>query len=147
MSALSDMQDRSTAVTTARTAARAALATAYSTAPNPTGIDHLIEKCAKLTFQNLERATEALTSLFGVDLPALVADDEWRLLEIGFMRRHLLAHRAGVVDQRYLDQTGDTEAVLGRRLDISATHVRRLAGATGKLGRELADAVSRIIPK
>lgn len=94
-------------------------------------------KCAALSFQNLPRAAARLRILFGVDLAAAFAPDIWSAAHIAFMRRHLLAHKAGVVDQQYLDETGERAALLGRRLSIDPTEVCRLADTVMKIGKAL----------
>jgi hypothetical protein len=94
-------------------------------------------KCAALSFQNLHRAATRLRSLFGVDLAGAIAPDIWSAAHIAFMRRHLLAHKAGVVDQQYLDETGESAALLGRRLNFDPTEVCRLADTVMKIGEAL----------
>jgi hypothetical protein len=93
------------------------------------------ERAAHLSFQNLNRAAKSLKALFGVDLVSTVSPDEWRTAHIAFMRRHLISHRAGVVDQKYLDETGESHALLGRRLIVEPAEVEAVAGIVGKLGR------------
>jgi hypothetical protein len=53
------------------------------------------------------------------------------------MRRHLLAHRSGVSDQKYLDETGEPAALLGRRLSIDASDVEQLVDKVNLLGNAL----------
>ena len=43
---------------------------------------------------------------------------DWAHAQNGFMRRHVIAHRAGVVDQQYLDETGEDPTLLGRRIAV-----------------------------
>jgi hypothetical protein len=50
------------------------------------------------------------------------------------MRRHLISHRSGVVDQQYLDETGESSTLLGRRLAINPEQVEALADAVERLG-------------
>ena len=94
-------------------------------------------KCAALSFQNLPRAAKRLQDLFAVDLASAFAPDIWSAAHIAFMQRHLLAHKAGVVDKPYLDETGAPAGLLGRRLSIDPAGVRRLADAVMQVGRHL----------
>lgn len=87
----------------------------------------------KLSFQNLEGARANLLDLFGVDLSAEVAPDEWGAAAMGFQKRHLVAHQMGVVDQDYITKTGDTRSVVGRKIGIGVEEVRGLARIIGKL--------------
>ena len=80
-----------------------------------------------MSFQNLEGAKTTFLDSFGMDLSAEVAPEEWRTAAIGFQKRHLVTHKLGVVDQEYITKTGDTRAVVGRKIGISAEEVRGLA--------------------
>ena len=42
----------------------------------------------------------------------------------GIQKRHLLAHRMGVIDDAYLEATGDNRALLGRRISVSTDEVQ-----------------------
>jgi hypothetical protein len=94
-------------------------------------------KCTSLSFQNLSRASALLARLFGVDLSAAVPPAAWTAAQTAFMKRHLLAHKAGVIDQQYLDQTGESPALLRRRLRISAGDVALLVDTILALGEHL----------
>lgn len=94
-------------------------------------------RCSNVSFQNLPRAARALAQLFGVDLVGSVTTADWALAHKAFMRRHLLAHRAAVVDQQYLDETGDTTVVLGRRLPIAIEDVLALTDVVARIGNVL----------
>ncbi len=94
-------------------------------------------KCAALAFQHLPRASARLRDLFGLDLQTALPLSDWRAAHVSFMRRHLLAHKAGVIDQRYLDEIGESQALLGRRVQITCADVECLAGIVAELGRHL----------
>jgi hypothetical protein len=95
------------------------------------------EKAANVSFQNLPGAAKRLRSLFNVDLEGTLTPDEWHRAHVAFMRRHLLAHKAGVVDRRYLEDTGEQQALLGRRIVIEPAAVQALTAIIAKLGRAL----------
>lgn len=84
-------------------------------------------KVEKMNFQNLDGAKRAYLDLFGIDLSASVASEEWRAAVTAFQKRHLVAHKLGVVDQDYVARSGDTRAVVGRKIGISADEVKELA--------------------
>jgi hypothetical protein len=94
-------------------------------------------QCANLSFQNLPRAAVRMHKLFSIDLLSCMQPAEWQAAHIGFMRRHLLAHRAGVVDQQYLDETGEPSTHLGRKVVVSATEVGALARAVLQIAGHL----------
>ena len=93
----------------------------------------------KMSFQNLEGAKSNVLDAFGIDLSAGVEPDEWRVAGAGFQKRHLVAHKTGVVDPDYITKTGDTRAVVGRKIGIGADEVRQLASIISKLALRLSD--------
>jgi hypothetical protein len=99
-------------------------------------------KAEAMSFQNLERAASRLHTLFGVDFKTAADAGDWSLAHLNFMKRHLIAHRSGVVDQQYLTETGEPPALLGRRIAVEATQVALLADAVERLGITLV----RVLP-
>ncbi|MFM9903634.1 MAG: hypothetical protein ACKVQJ_03575 [Pyrinomonadaceae bacterium] len=97
------------------------------------------EKCKKLKFQNLNRAASTLKELFGVDLAASLTQSDWHLVRIRFIQRHLLAHKAGVADQKFLEEVGPKYGIIGRRISIAQKGVRQLLVLVESLGTKLID--------
>jgi hypothetical protein len=94
-------------------------------------------KCHSLSFQNLPRSARRLKELFGIELQDTVSLPDWSTIHTAFMKRHLIAHRAGVVDQQYLDETGESSTFLGRRVHVTREEVEHLAEIVEVLGRGL----------
>ena len=101
-------------------------------------------KAECLSFQNLPAARRNVLSLFGFDLEFVLAPDGWATACRGFQKRHLLAHRMGVVDEEYVRKSGDTQAKVGRKVAIEPGDVRGLIGCVAKLGQHLADNLQRL---
>jgi len=95
-------------------------------------------KAEKVSFQNLEGAKTKVSSLFGHDLSAQLAPDEWRAANRGFQKRHVVAHKMGVVDQEYVDKTGDPNATVGRKIVITEEDVRSTVVVVRKIARGFA---------
>jgi len=93
------------------------------------------DKSQSVSFQNIDVAADRLRDLFGVDLRGAVPPTEWAVIRQGFMKRHVVAHRSGVVDDRYIAETGDPDAVAGRRLALALREVRELADHLQSLGQ------------
>ena len=83
-------------------------------------------RAERISFQNLEGARESLLDLFGIDLATGVEPKEWRATVVAFQQRHLMAHRLGVVDQEYIDKTGDARVVVGRKITVDGAEVKAL---------------------
>ncbi len=96
-------------------------------------------KARELSFQNLAGAQKNVHSLFGMDLSAALQPDAWEDTCRCFQKRHLLAHRMGIVDQEYIKKSGDTRARVGRKVVIDADEVRCLITRIAILGLHLAE--------
>lgn len=81
-----------------------------------------------MSFQNLRRSEVRVRALFGIELANGASSDEWAFAHRCFMKRHVLSHAAGVLDQQYLDETKEGAQLLGRRVTVTASDVERLIG-------------------
>lgn len=104
-------------------------------------------KAAKQSFQNLAHAKEGVEKLFGFQLDSILSADEWSLLVRCFQKRHLLAHKMGVVDEKYLEATGDANAIVGRKVAIEIQEVGDLLDAVAKLGHGLLASLNQMPPR
>jgi hypothetical protein len=91
-------------------------------------------KAENVSFQSVAKAAENVRKLFAIDLESFVSPNEWRIILRLFQARHLIAHRAGVVDQQYIDLSGDKSAEVNRKLRIDSAEVRRLLHILTTLG-------------
>lgn len=96
-------------------------------------------KAQEMSFQNLAGAQKNVQSLFGLDLATALQSEDWESTCRCFQKRHLLAHRMGIVDQEYIKKSGDTRAKAGRKVSIDADEVRGLISRIGILGQHLAE--------
>ncbi|MFA7255711.1 MAG: hypothetical protein WC133_06405 [Candidatus Omnitrophota bacterium] len=92
-------------------------------------------KVERVSFQNLESAKVTIFEMFGIDASAYLTSAEWQTAIRGFQKRHLIAHKMGVVDQSYITKTGDTQAVIGRRVRLEVVEVRELIPILKKFAR------------
>ena len=95
-------------------------------------------KAEKMNFQNLEQARQGFLDLFGITLSTAVQPEEWLAAGMAFQKRHLIAHKLGVVDQDYVTKTGDPRAVVGRKIVIDAGEVQGLTGIINTLAVHMA---------
>jgi hypothetical protein len=94
-------------------------------------------KTEKVSFQNLEGARRSLRRLFSIDLAAGLGGDDWIAAVQGFQKRHLLAHKMGVVDEEYVRKTADEEAVVGHKVIVGADEVRGLVTILDQLAQSV----------
>lgn len=74
--------------------------------------------------QRLDDTAALFSDHAGVDLVELAGDDRWQRLKRTFARRHVLTHKGGLVDDKFLNQVPDSGLRLGQRLVV-----RRAAAA------------------
>ena len=94
-------------------------------------------KAESMSFQNLGGAAKRLLSIFNFDFRASMAPDKWQRVTTLFQRRHLIAHKAGVIDEQYLLETGEPSHLLGKRVRVSADDVTECASLVRELGSQL----------
>jgi hypothetical protein len=64
---------------------------------------------------------------------------DWDFVLRGFQKRHLLAHKMGVIDEEYIKKAKDTTAVAGRKIVITSEEVLRLTQLLRTIGNNLFD--------
>ena len=85
-------------------------------------------------FQNLAESSDLWQAVNMARYEDLLPPREWQDLNRLFQQRHLIAHRAGVVDGQYRQKSGDLQYSVGQRIVISRASVGRLTDLVEKLG-------------
>jgi hypothetical protein len=88
-------------------------------------------------FHDLAEARAVFKNCFDIDLCAGMKDADIQATALAFHRRHLYEHNGGEVDQRYLDQSGDTTVKLKQTLHESAASAHDLLGSLLKMVKNL----------
>ena len=88
-------------------------------------------------FQRIDDASELWRHATGKGYDAYLKSDELRQLKILVQRRHVLSHRQGIVDETYIDRSGDRSYSIGQRLVVRDADVLELID----LMRRLVDGV------
>ncbi len=97
-------------------------------------------------FAQLAGVSTDLVRDFDIDiLSGLDAADANRA-KLMFHRRHLFTHRGGIVDQKYLDESGDTSVQLGQLIRETNENVHHLLSLLVRIGRNLHRGYHSIIP-
>jgi hypothetical protein len=79
--------------------------------------------------------------VFAVEFADVLSPSNWDHGCRVFQKRHLLAHRMGVVDAEYIQRANDASAVVGRRVAIGPEEVTSAIVIVDALGRWLFDAL------
>jgi len=98
-------------------------------------------RATNISFQNIAKASGTIKVLYGFDLERLVKTEEWKQIIIGFQKRHLIAHRSGVVDEQYISATGENPMTLGHKISLAKEEVSQLANLIVELGEKLLTAL------
>ena len=101
------------------------------------GREICLQKGAEIHFQNIAGARRRVQDTFGFDFADPLAADEWDRACRIFQKRHLLAHKMGVIDEEYLQRANDPGAVAGRKVRVSHDEVNSAIGIVEALGRRL----------
>lgn len=88
-------------------------------------------------FQRLDSGSDLWEAAIGVTYEKLCGDASLKRLQIYFQQRHLLAHQQGIVDQDYVERSGDTTYQVGQRLAVHENAVREFADLIEKLGTSI----------
>jgi hypothetical protein len=98
-------------------------------------------KAADIQFQNLTGARRRVLETFSVDFSDVLARGDWERACQIFQKRHLLAHKMGVVDEDYVKKANDPQAILGRKISVSRDEVTATITIIETLGKRLFDGV------
>ncbi len=98
---------------------------------------------ARISMQNLNRAKRKIQKKYGIDISTLISNDQWKSVNRGFQKRHLISHRLGIIDQEYIDNSQDDEAIVGRKIVITVSEVQDLILIVGALAQNLLECFKR----
>lgn len=88
-------------------------------------------------FQNLDAGSDLWKAEIGHAYVDMIGQAKLDQLKVYFQQRHLLAHQQGIVDQDYIDRSGDKAYAPGQRLLIRDSAVREFADLIEELSHEL----------
>lgn len=88
-------------------------------------------------FQNLAKSSKLWRSAIGRTYAEMLDHEEHLGLIRLVQQRHLLAHRDGIVDEDYLENSGDKRYRVGQRMVVKPADVSRFADLVTKLAGDL----------
>ena len=101
------------------------------------GREICLRKGFEIRFQNLPGARRNVQEKFGFDFADGLTAEQWQYVSRVFQKRHLLAHKMGVIDDEYVQRANDPGAVAGRKVQVSPNEVRSSIETIEILGRRL----------
>ena len=97
-------------------------------------------------FHNLVDVVETLLSWFDIDIRSGLKQNEWDRTVLMFHRRHVYEHNSGEVDQKYLDDSGDTTVRLKQHIHETQQDAHDLIGCLVKMARNLHKDFHQLFP-
>jgi len=93
-------------------------------------------------FQRLEQGSSLWESAIQKGFGTWLSEVELTSLNVLYQKRHLLAHNEGIVDSKYIQNSGDCSYKEGQRIVISGKDVNSLVSALEKLSKGIKEACS-----
>lgn len=88
-------------------------------------------------FQIVEKGSQLFKDAAGKGYEEWLSDKELHDMNMFFQRRHLIEHNNGMVDQKYVDKSGDNSYVIGQRLVVKESDAYALLAIIKKLAKGL----------
>jgi hypothetical protein len=95
------------------------------------------DKARKISFQNIDNASKLVSELFEVSLKSFLDAEQWKQASIAFETRHLIAHKMGVIDEKYLKATGLPLSHKGRKVSVTSEQISKLVELLAVLAGKL----------
>ena len=90
------------------------------------GREHCENLSYKISFQNIAAAKDKLLKEEGLDISVGLETKKWSFICDQFQKRHLLAHKMGIIDEEFVKKTSLPMSMVGRKVSITENDVREL---------------------
>lgn len=91
------------------------------------------DKVKANAFQRLDDGSDLWQAIGCPGYSDVLSAQELGRMRVLFQRRHLFAHREGIVDEQYVERSGDTRYAPGQRIIVRPEHVDELVVLVRKL--------------
>ena len=92
-------------------------------------------------FQRLSQGRDLWKARVGIAYSDILKGPEMARLKMLFQKRHILAHSDGIVDQRYVNESGDRGYKVGQRIAVTTSDVDDIVAGISKLVTEIRKSV------
>lgn len=100
--------------------------------------DNLTGKTSRVNdFQIVKKGSQLFQDATGKGYEEWLSARELKTMNMIFQRRHLIEHNNGMVDQKYIEKSGDNSYVVGQRLIVKESDAMTLLAIVKKLGEGL----------
>lgn len=98
---------------------------------------HRRQQILKQRFYKIREVSTKFKNCFDIDPAKDMTEEELHRVDKMFCRRHVYEHNGGEVDQRYLDESGDTTVSLKQRLHETKHDVHQFLSSLTRVARNL----------
>lgn len=84
-------------------------------------------------FQMVDKGSQYFRNETGSGYEAFLSSDELIRMKLYFQRRHIIEHNTGIVDQKYIDNSGDNDYSVGQRIVVKTSEALDLITIIKKL--------------
>lgn len=102
-------------------------------------------RLTKYRFHDLDEVRGILRDWFDIDICSGMKDAELKSVRLMFFRRHVYEHNGAEVDQKYLDDSGDTTVRLKQMIRETQEAAHSLVGSVVKMARNLHEGFHALI--
>ncbi|MHB8069160.1 MAG: hypothetical protein ACYDIC_14820 [Desulfobaccales bacterium] len=107
---------------------------------------HRKNRLAKQRFHDLKEVCATFNDWFDINLCAGMKEDDYGFVARMFHRRHVYEHNAGQVDQKYLDDSGDTTVRLKQHIHETQQDAHSLLGSLLKMAKNVHNGFHELFP-
>jgi hypothetical protein len=108
--------------------------------------EHRKNRLLKQRFHNFDEVCTTFKGWFDIDVCAGMQEDECDFVAKMFHRRHVYEHNGGEVDQKYLDESGDTTVRLKQRIHETQHDAHSLLSSLVKMVRNVHRTFHELFP-
>jgi hypothetical protein len=101
-------------------------------------------RLGKVRFHDLEMVEHDMREMFDIDITNDLTDDDKAFAKRMFHRRHIYEHRGGEADQKYINDSGETNVLVGQALRETVDSAHRIVNVVLKLARNVHDGFHEI---
>jgi hypothetical protein len=103
-------------------------------------------RLSKQRFYDLKEVCTTFKEWFDIDVSTGMKEGEYGSVVQMFHRRHVYEHNSGEVDQKYLDDSGDTTVRLKQHIHETQEDAHKLLGSLVKMARHVHGAFHELFP-
>ena len=107
---------------------------------------HRKHRLLNQSFHNIADVSSTLLAWFDIGIRAGLKDAEWKNAVLMFHRRHVYEHNGGEVDQKYLDESGDTTVLLKQHIHETKKGAHDFLSSLVKMSQNLYLGFHEIFP-